>query len=91
MTADPSEITAPRRSQQKHQASYMIKLGYVTLSQSPRPRLPQQNQDDHYRLPRPKLQLPTLTQPSPQPNTRIHDLTLSNPLETAESPERALE
>jgi hypothetical protein len=50
--------------------------------QSPRPGLPQQNQDDHHRLPH-RSQTPA-TQPY-QPNTRVHDLTLSNPLKTAKS------
>ncbi len=50
--------------------------------QSPRPRLPQQNKDDHYRLPH-RSQTPP---PHPhQPHTRLHDITLSNPLKTAKS------
>jgi hypothetical protein len=50
--------------------------------QSPRPGLPQQNQDDHHRLPHRSQTPPTHPHPS---ETRLHDLTLSNPLKTAKS------
>ena len=53
--------------------------------QSPSPRLPQQNQDDHHRLPH-RSQTPTTHRH--QPHARLHVLTLSNPLKTAKSPER---
>jgi hypothetical protein len=50
--------------------------------QSPRPGLPHQNQDDHHHLP-PCRQTPT-THPHPSA-TRVHALTLSNPLKIAKS------
>ena len=50
--------------------------------QSPSPRLPQQNQDDHHRLPH-RSQTPTTHRH--QPHVRLHVLTLSNPLKTAKS------
>jgi transposase len=50
--------------------------------QSPSPRLPQQNQDDHHRLPH-RSQTPTTHRH--QPHARLHVLTLSNPLKTAKS------
>ena len=50
--------------------------------QSPSPRLPQQNQDDHHRLPH-RSQTPTTHRH--QPHAHLHVLTLSNPLKTAKS------
>jgi hypothetical protein len=51
-------------------------------SQSPRPRLPEQEQDDHHHLPH-RRQTPP---PHPhQPQACVHALTLSNPLVTARS------
>ena len=52
-------------------------------SQSPSPRLPQQEKDDHHHLPH-RSQAPTTHRHQPQ--ARLHGLTLSNPLETAKSP-----
>jgi transposase len=51
--------------------------------QGPSPRLPQQEQDDHHRVPH-RGQAPATH--SRQPHARLHGMTLSNPLETAKSP-----
>ena len=50
--------------------------------QGPSPGLPQQEQDDHHRVPH-RGQAPTTHRH--QPHARLHGMTLSNPLDTAKS------
>ena len=50
-------------------------INSLVQAQGPRPGLPQQKQDDHHCLTAAKLQLPTLTNPTP-----AYMSTLSDPL-----------